>query len=600
MLRLNKISVLKKATILIIVPLVFELIVIAALSYYASQVEHWAIMETRARELMARIDGTEVAFSEYWLTGLAYKLNPSDELIERCAALEETIVDNMQAAEELVLKYHFDEKAFEKFKDAHEESLRVLGIMRSASVGESTFGLSNLTVRSLASEGSKRDLSSKSRMLASIDSQMKQQPQMLANSKRGVQLTVTGGIIGNVLLSIVVVIVFSRDIVDRLNLIIKNFLRYGKGEKLTSAVEGSDEIARLDRQFRVMSQRVDNLRARERTLLENLGDAVCSLDSESYFVQTNPAAYWLFEKEENEFGRTRLIDLVREDERPRLEILLSNAASAPGNTFFIETALQPSNKICQWSIRWSVDDELYFCVGHDVTSAKAIESLQRDFLNMITHDIRTPVTAMQCFLELLSEERYGALNDRGRIATSRLAVSLNQVFNLVSEFLEIEKLDYESFEIETNPIDITNVIRSARDLVSAIGEEKGITIIATADTAITVKGDEERLVRVVQNLLSNALRYSPAGSTITVEVDRSDRHAEVKVKDQGPGIPDELMGRIFDKYTQAEKKAQTGTSGLGLAICKKIVEKHGGNIGVVSDGSSGSCFWFSIPLAGPT
>jgi signal transduction histidine kinase len=152
-------------------------------------------------------------------------------------------------------------------------------------------------------------------------------------------------------------------------------------------------------------------------------------------------------------------------------------------------------------------------------------------------------------------------------------------------------------EMKLAPTDLAELVVQSINSVKTLAETNAVKIEVFGDHAI-VSVDKERIMQVFINLLSNAIKYSPQGSTITVSVAMKQDSAHIKIEDQGQGIPRHMLESVFDRFQQAHGGG-AGTSGLGLAICKAIVEAHGGKIGVVSEVGSGSMFWLHLPTSNP-
>lgn len=223
---------------------------------------------------------------------------------------------------------------------------------------------------------------------------------------------------------------------------------------------------------------------------------------------------------------------------------------------------------------------------------------KRDFVAMIGHDLRAPLNAIQGTLELLTRGSYGQLTERGQKRVSDAEEETDRLLCLINELLDIEKLEAGMIEFEFKPTNITQVINRAVNAVSGTAEAHEVKVeVASADVELSCDGD--RIVQVLVNLLSNALKISKRGSTVSVLSSVTDGELELRVKDEGPGIAPEFVECIFDRFRQLpnqEGGAKTGT-GLGLAICRALVLGHKGTIGVQSELGKGSTFWIRLPLS---
>jgi signal transduction histidine kinase len=233
----------------------------------------------------------------------------------------------------------------------------------------------------------------------------------------------------------------------------------------------------------------------------------------------------------------------------------------------------------------------------DITERYKLELLKRDFVAMVSHDIRTPLTSMQAIISLIRGGNLGAISPE---TAAKLAVAEgngNHLLQLVGKLLDLEKLDSGLAELMFADFQIKNLIEAAVNLVSQEASNKSlaIKIIAGKEKG---SGDIDSLVQVLTNLLSNAVRYSPAGSEIEVSVSQRDDLNVIRVRDSGPGIPSQKQSEIFERFKQADSDRDRKQGfGLGLAICAAIIKQHDQKLGVDSELGQGSTFWFTVAKA---
>lgn len=231
--------------------------------------------------------------------------------------------------------------------------------------------------------------------------------------------------------------------------------------------------------------------------------------------------------------------------------------------------------------------------------AKSLEEaarLKQEFVAMITHDLRTPLTSVRGSLSLLSNNVYGIVSD-GAVKEIRSAESnVSRVISLINELLDVEKMEAGKMDMEFDMVPAAYVLENSLDAVRGYAEGMGVQLdLPSSDVHLYADGD--RLTQVMVNLLSNAVKFSPRGGIVSVAVEKAPSYVEFRVKDQGPGIARAHRSNIFERFRQvssARVPGQRGT-GLGLTISKLIVEQHGGTIGFESEEGHGSTFWFRIP-----
>ncbi len=224
------------------------------------------------------------------------------------------------------------------------------------------------------------------------------------------------------------------------------------------------------------------------------------------------------------------------------------------------------------------------------------ERRKQEYIQMINHDLRTPLTAIQGTLAVAARGTYGPLNEKGQKRMNDAEEDADRLISLINEMLDIERLESGKFDLDKELVSAAEIVTQSFDTVRPLADSRGVTL-ATAGGEGTVFADKERLVRVMVNLLGNAIKFSSTGQSVTVNYADDDKGLNVRVADQGRGIPSIAMPYIFDRFRQVEQAdaKEKGGTGLGLAICKAIIEAHGGQIGAYSTEGKGSTFWFTIP-----
>lgn len=224
------------------------------------------------------------------------------------------------------------------------------------------------------------------------------------------------------------------------------------------------------------------------------------------------------------------------------------------------------------------------------------ETRKQELLSMVTHDLRSPLSSVQGLVSNLSQGVYGELTGNVKDRLSLVNRNVNRLMALINDLLDIEKMKAGKLDMKTEIVELSCAIERAVELVKGLAEERKIEIKIEAGTEEAL-ADEDRIVQVLVNLLSNALKFAPPGTGVSISTGNAPGWVTVKVHDEGPGIPADKKEAIFERFTQVESTASSDqpSTGLGLAICKAIVEQHGGTIGVDSTEGQGSTFWISLP-----
>lgn len=238
-------------------------------------------------------------------------------------------------------------------------------------------------------------------------------------------------------------------------------------------------------------------------------------------------------------------------------------------------------------------------VVRDISERRRIEQLKDEFVSTVSHELRTPLTSIAGSLGLLAGGAAGPLPEKAARLIQIAQANSQRLVRLINDILDIEKIESGKLRLEMAPLDLREVAARAIEGVRGYADELGVVLSLAEGEAAPVRGDADRLIQVVTNLLSNASKFSPRGGEVRITVDPETRLARLSVADQGPGIPDSFRSRIFSKFAQADgsdTRAKGGT-GLGLAIAREIAERHGGRLWFESAEGEGATFYLDLPLA---
>ena len=238
-------------------------------------------------------------------------------------------------------------------------------------------------------------------------------------------------------------------------------------------------------------------------------------------------------------------------------------------------------------------------VYQDVTDQKEVEQLKDDFLSIASHELKTPLTSIMGYTQLLNRRLNSELRRAG--SDDVIEVIENQcrrMKRLVEDLLDVSRIERGSFQTAQAQVDLVDLVETVVKRFRPASRDHQLKVLKP-EAGISVWGDEDRLDQVLTNLLSNAVKYSPDGGRVEVRLVRNGESAEVAVQDWGIGIPEDQQARIFSRFYQAEgvvRARRFGGMGLGLFISKAIVDELGGAISVDSTAGKGSTFCFTLPL----
>jgi signal transduction histidine kinase len=240
-------------------------------------------------------------------------------------------------------------------------------------------------------------------------------------------------------------------------------------------------------------------------------------------------------------------------------------------------------------------------VGRDVTAAREVDQMKSGFLSMVSHELRGPLQIINGYLDLLLDGTAGAMTGEQQDFVQRSRSGSEQLTALVDDLLLLSRRDAGQFTLNRRPIDLAQTIRDMVDEMEIVAADAQVRLTLQAPPALPlISADGQRIGQVTRNLISNAIKFTPADGSVLVNLTASEREITLQVADTGIGIPPEDQAKIFDRFYQTGAESQHGQAagqGLGLAIARIIVEGHDGTIAVESAPGQGSVFTVRLPVA---
>ncbi|HEY9714402.1 MAG TPA: ATP-binding protein [Chroococcales cyanobacterium] len=427
----------------------------------------------------------------------------------------------------------------------------------------------------------------------------------------------------NTLVAVFLAVFFVKGTVQHLSVLKENAKRVSANAPLLDRIKGADEIAEVDKVFHEMADAlkvaVDRenemfrvLRSSERRLqsvINALPIALLVTDKVGQIESINPQAEQLFSLTSAEMVGKPLSSLITPHQKGApefpVEQLLKDSLVRPTPM----EGLSKDSRVIPVEVSLtafeSAQGERILATVIDVTERQKLEKLKSDFVAMVSHDIRTPLASIRAVLEMTSCGRLGNVTSEMEQQLNSAMSATDRLLALVKRLLDIEKLEAGLVQLSPRKFSIKELYRIALPMVSQYANERDVTIEMEDNSSGEAFADIDAISQVLINLLSNAIRYAPEDSDVWV-IAEDDKNGDgssqdnggrirISVKDSGPGIEKENLEKLFERFKQlGAKKERQGGFGLGLAICKSIVEQHGEKIGVDSTVGEGSSFWFTL------
>jgi len=229
-----------------------------------------------------------------------------------------------------------------------------------------------------------------------------------------------------------------------------------------------------------------------------------------------------------------------------------------------------------------------------------LDELKNKFLGIAAHDLRSPITVIKGNLDLISDGILGNVVPTQKEAIERMQVYCQKMLALINEFLDISAIESGKVTLRLEVVDSVSYLEKAFQFQQLLAKAKGIQLAMDIPPGLSrVNVDPDRIDQVINNLVSNAIKFSRPGTVITLSAQRKDETVKVSIRDQGQGIPQDELAKLFSYYSRVSVKPTAGetSTGFGLAICKRLVEAHGGQIDVESEVGRGTTFSFTLPIA---
>lgn len=356
--------------------------------------------------------------------------------------------------------------------------------------------------------------------------------------------------------------------------------------------------------------RLEKEKAKATAILQSMGEGLFATSLDGNVILINSVAKELLELKGDVLGKLIhkayvLYDedgnIVPDEKRP-INIALKTAGEVNSTYVFIRRdGKKISLNITATPIKQR--DQVIGAIGviRDITKEREVDRMKTEFISLASHQLRTPLSAIKWFTEMLIAGDAGALNPEQSDFAKNIGDSTERMIDLVNSLLNISRIESGRIIINPEPTDLKKLVESiATELRVKFNQKKQVFILSAHDGLPKINIDPRLITQVYLNLLTNAIKYSPEGGEITVIISRKNEEIISQVSDNGYGIPKDQQSKVFKKFFRAENavKMETDGTGLGLYLIKAIVESSKGKIWFESEEGKGTTFWFSLPVAG--
>ena len=386
---------------------------------------------------------------------------------------------------------------------------------------------------------------------------------------------------------------------------------HGRGELVRDEAEGRVSVlgTLLDITDRhAASEALRESEERARRVIATAGDAYLQFQSDGLVTEWNDQAETMFGLGRDEALGRPLASLVLAPEHREqfargvgLGKDLGPGPSA-GGRFELPLIHRSGREVLAEVTAWTVTTgggEVYSCLVRDIGERQALERAKNEFISVVGHELRTPLTSIHGALGLLRAGLLGELTTRGQHMADIAAHNTDRLVRLINDILDIERLNSGKVALERRDCDIAELAGRSVEAMRPMAETAGVRLLVDAQSGC-VRIDPDRIEQTLTNLLSNAIKFSPAGSSVRLLTRTDGDDVEIQVCDRGRGIPPGQLEAVFDRFQQIDGSdaREKGGTGLGLTICRTIVEQHGGRIWADHGPGGGTTLMVRLPISG--
>jgi len=419
-----------------------------------------------------------------------------------------------------------------------------------------------------------------------------------------VRKTIIIGLFFTLGLAFVLASVLAKALIRPINRIIHISSKFAQGDFSRRIFQSSnDEIGRLAATLNKMAQDIEE-KIREvatknqhlEAIFNSMIEGVIVTDKSSRVISINHAIETLFDAKAAVIEGKFFLEGIRNSE---ISELINNAMSAAKLISKEVTLIMPVPRVVQVNVSPIFEQDKVtgsVIVIHDITEIRRLETMRRDFVANVSHELKTPLTSIKGFVETLLE---GAMEDKeNRVNFLKIINNhVDRLNNLINDLLELSYIESREIELLKNRFDLSSLVNEVVMGFKSQAKKKGVEIKSDLAAGLEILADNSKIEQVLVNLINNAIKYNKENGFVRIYSEQLADKLRVVVEDSGSGIPVKDIPRIFERFYRVDKarSRELGGTGLGLSIVKHIIELHSGSVGVESTEGLGSKFWFTLP-----
>lgn len=399
-------------------------------------------------------------------------------------------------------------------------------------------------------------------------------------------------------------VLLSRSLlrpIDRIIYASRNFSKGNFSQKIL--IDSTDEMAELAVTLNQMAEDIENKitevelqNQHLRAILKSMVEGIIVVAKEGRIISINRTVEKIFDiKQENSEGKL-LLEVIPNDDICQIVNKVLSGGEAVSKELNLSWPVQKIFKVVAVPVFEKEAVNSCLVVIHDMTQIRQLETMRKDFVANVSHELKTPLTSIKGFVETLLE---GALEDKEHASQFLKIIHehTNRLDSLVNDLLDLSYLEAKGTLLKKENFDLTSLTDGVLNGFRSQVEKKKIAIKNDLGSGVMVKADKDKIRQVLINLIDNAIKFNKPNGSIRIFLERVASGQKIIVEDTGTGIPQKDIPRIFERFYRVDKarSRELGGTGLGLSIVKHIVELHGGSVGVESNEGIGSAFWFIIP-----